>query len=458
VGGVILGKLVFGKDAFGYGLELCLRRAGLVAHAVTPATARGCDLLLVSMFWYANVYELEAFMRHAGIRKGSRPYLLAGGMQATMAPEIILGLVDGVFVGDADDCLGEIVREIEATGSCSHPSVYAGGGVPEPRVCAPTAFAIQTLEQKGVLRCEIARGCRYKCAFCALSGLKPYQEVPFSDLEPVIRRAARRRCSFFAPERTRHSEWQQIKSALTSCRCGDMGQDARLESLQEVAGASVTFGVEGLSERLRRSVGKPFPDGLILDRLGQFVATRKNVARVAMYFIAGLPGEAEEDWQAAWTLFERIGEADWSRRLVLCPVLNPLSPKRFTKLGAVHIDLFADYAARWQRLLRRDGGQWGFRIVETLVWGVWERLLDAIVQRGGVAGAEVVRRMPEALLTRKPPMPERRRLAMRLLATCAGVGITREQLEGPESGVPPPAPLRRTSAPPRRSRDGVAAC
>jgi len=431
--GMIIGKLVFGKDGLNHGLELCLARAGLKAYPVTEATAGACDLLLVSMFWYRNLYELAAFMRKSGIRRGTgKPWVLAGGMQSTMTPEAVAGLVDWVFIGDADDHLAGIVEEIERTGACTHAHVYAAGmpTVPPPAVCSPTAHMIATNEDGGTLRCEIARGCRYRCAFCCLAGLKPYTEVSFADLLPYIKKASGKRCSFFAPERTMHSEWPQIKKALIENNCHDMGQDARLEHLQEVDGASVTFGLEGLSERLRRSIGKPFSDDMICEKMGAFVESRKNVARVSAYFIAGLPEETEEDWAAVWALFERIGKVEWSRRLVLCPVLNPLSPKPYTRLADAHIDLFADYGARWQKLLRRDGGQWGFRIVETLVWGPLERTMDAIVQRAGAAFGAIVADMPTALLCKLPPVAERARVARWLLALCARHGVTREHIEG----------------------------
>lgn len=433
MGGLIIGKLVFGKDGLNYGLELCLARAGLKAFDVTPNTVSGCDILLVSMFWYRNLYELAAFMRKAGIKRGTgKPWIIAGGMQATMTPEAVAGLADWVFVGDADDHMAAVVTEVAESGSCSHPHVYAAGmdAVPTPSVCKPSGFAIQTNEDGGTYRVEIARGCRYKCAFCCLAGLKPYTEVSFADLEPHIKAARGKRSAFFAPERTMHSEWPKIKAALKRYGCHDMGQDARLEHLQEVEGASVTMGLEGLSERLRRSIGKPFSDDMILDRIGAFVESRKNVARVSVYFIAGLPGEDESDWAAVWNLFERIGKAEWSRRLVLCPVLNPLSPKPYTRLRGAHIDLFADYGARWQKLLRRDGGQWGFRVVETLVWGPLERTMDAVVQRGGAKVSEVLSRMPDRALKSAPPLSERTAAARDLLKLCARCGITQAQLEG----------------------------
>jgi radical SAM superfamily enzyme YgiQ (UPF0313 family) len=432
MGGVIVGKLVFGKDGLNYGLELCLAKAGVKAYPVTPATVAGCDILLVSMFWYKNLYELERFMREAGIKKGTgKPWILAGGMQATMTPEAVAGLVDWVFIGDGDKHLRECIDEIASHGTCGSPFIYSEGMdvVPAPSVCKPSAYTIQTSEGKGTLRCEVARGCRFKCAFCCLSGLKPYQEVPFTDLEPHIKATSGKRSSFFAPERTMHKEWPKIKEAIAIHGCHDMGQDARLEHLQEIDGASVTLGLEGLSERLRRSIGKAFSDDMVCERIGHFVETRKNIARVSCYWIAGLPGEADEDWDATWALFERFAKQEWSRRLVLCPILNPLSPKPFTKLKDATIDLDADYGPRWQKLLRRDGGQWGFRVVETLVWGPLERTLDAIVQRSGRQFAGIAKRMPSRLLKGLPPMPHRREASQWMIRLAENNGVSRRQLE-----------------------------
>jgi len=96
--------------------------------------------------------------------------------------------------------------------------------------------------------------------------------------------------------------------------------------------------------------------------------------------------------------------------------------------------LFADYGARWQKLLRRDGGQWGFRIVETLVWGPLERTMDAIVQRAGPAFAGIVSEMPTKLLCKLPPVPERERAARWLLGVCSRHGVTQGALEGVTHG------------------------
>jgi len=429
---MIIGKLVFGKDGLQFGLELCLARAGITAYPVTEATVTGCDVVLVSLCWYRDVYRLEAFQRRTGVHRGTgRPYWLAGGMQATMTPEVVAELVDAVFVGDGEEDLAGLLQQIEEHGDCDHPCLFKSGQdkVPEPKVCTPTAHAIQTNEGHGTWRVEIARGCKWRCAFCALGHLKPYAEVPLGELELVMRRIRNKRASFFAPERTAHSEWAAIKAGLRRHRIQDLSMDARLENLQEVDGPSVALGLEGLSERLRRTVGKPFTDDFILERIGGFVDSRRRVARVTTYFIGDLPGEEDSDWEAAWVLMHRINEAPWSRRLAITPCLFPLTPKRVTRLRDATIHLFRPYEKRWMDLITNHGKQWGFRVIHTLVNGPMERIMDALVERGGAPSYRVVRCLPDIVLCGKPPVSERLMMARKILANCKAQGISLEQLE-----------------------------
>jgi len=433
MGGLTLGKLCFGKDGLQFGLELCLARAGLTAHTVTEETAAGCDILLVSICWYRDVYALERFMRAAKLRKDTRkPYILAGGMQATITPEAIARMVDAVFIGDGDDCLGELVQQISDTGDCQHPNVFHDGDneVPAPRVCAPSAHTITTNDTKGTQRIEIARGCKYKCSFCALGHLKPYAEVSLDDLIPVMRGLKGKRCSFFAPERVSHSQWPEIHRAIKQHGCRDLAMDARLDHLQEVQGASVAFGLEGMSEKLRRSIGKPFSDDMIIERLGEFVRTRKRIARAVMYFIGDLPGEDASDWEAVWALFERINAEPWSRTMAATPALFPLTPKRCTALKDAHIHIFRDYGTKWHDLLTNHGKQWGFRITRTLVNGPMERTMDMLIERGGADAYDVIRCLPDKVLAGKLPVKEREGIARQILQTAERYGITQGQLEG----------------------------
>jgi len=433
-----IGKLYFGKDAIQYGLELCLARAGRQAYRVTEATARAVDVLLVSMFWYLDVYAYERFKRRAGLVKGKPPIVIAGGMQATITPALISKMVDFVFLGDADDALGTILHAIEHGQCPEHPGLWDGEGEPPaPHGCEPSGFAVQTQgDDGGTTRIEIARGCKFKCAFCVLSGLKPYREVSTDAVIEQLRAAPPGRVSAFAPERTCHSGWPKIAEEMQRLGLHDLSQDVRLENMLKLLGTSATIGIEGPSERLRKAIGKRFSDQFILDRLGEFVTSKKRVCMIAAYFIADLPSETNEDWEALRLLFEKMEAAEWSRWLVFKPVLNPLSPKPYTRLADATVHPFRDYETPWLNLLRKDGGQWGFRIVESLVWGPWRRMLDLLVHRGGAEAYGIIHKLPDALLGSMPKKTRRMAMARQLLDECSKHGLAEDRLLGGSTPTP----------------------
>lgn len=431
--GLIIGKLGFGKDEFFYGLELCLSRAGRTAYPVTPKTAKAVDILLVTAFWYKDLYLLAQFLEDAGIdlRKSSRPRILIGGMQATMTPRAFAEFGDWVFVGDGDDHLGPILDAIEAGREPDNPYLYRRGDTetPRPAECSPTAFVLRKGGARDTARIEIARGCVYKCHYCALSGLKPFREVPVEAVLAALAGVPRRSpVVLFAPERTQHSKWAEIQRALADGGWRDLGQDVRLENLHQIAGATANIGIEGISYRLRKAIGKPFKQTYLLDRVGDWVASRKGVAMLSAYFIADLPGEDESDWEECRGLFEAIERADWSRRLTLKPVLNPLSPKPFTPLADAAIHPFRDYQGRWSALLRKGGSQWGFRIVETLVWPPSDRILDVVVQRGGALAGPYARSLTKQARTKRPRMEHRTLQARQLLRLASEMGMSTDLL------------------------------
>jgi len=435
--GLIIGKLCFGKDEFQFGLELCLSKARRSAHAVTTGTAAACDVLLVSLFWYRDVYHLERFLREAGLRKGGSTVLIAGGMQCSLTPRMIARLVDYVFVGDGDDHLGGILDQIERGEKPAHQNLMAvGDPVPAPCECSPSAFGMHKGGRRDVLRIEIARGCKYKCAFCALSGLKSYREIPAKDVLAVLGRHSPGPLSLFAPERVCHSEWPAIEDAALGAGWRDRGQDVRLDHLDRLGvslqmsglrGGGATIGIEGISHRLRKSIGKGYSPEFILEKLGAFVDRAQSVVMIAVYFIADLPGEGDDDWRELEDLFARIEAAPWSRRLTLKPVLNPLSPKPHTPLRDATVHPFRDYETKWRRLLRRsdmDGRGWGFRIAEPLkIWGPLERVMDLLVTTDDPRAYELIAKMPPKILAQHVAVPHRLAVARQIAKRAEADGI-----------------------------------
>lgn len=420
-----IGKIYFGSDTFQYGLELCLFKANRTAQLVTTQTAGSVDILLVSLFWFKDIYIFEQFLRKSGLKNAKkRPIIIAGGMQCTMTPEIISMMVDYVFIGDGDDYLGEILAEIEEGKIPTSKYLYIRemDSVPVPSVCAPCGFSINKGSGRNTTRIEIARGCKFKCKFCCLSNLKPYCEVPFEEIKKQIDNASGF-ISCFAPERAIHSEWDKIEKYIKEKGLKDFGQDARLENITKINSNTVTFGLEGISYKLRKSIGKPFTDEFILEKMGAFVFATNRTAMISTYFIADLPTENKKDWEEIWQLFEKIEKEEWSRFLTFKPILNPFSPKKFTPLENASIHPMVEYGDIWSNLMRKNGSRWGFRIAETMVWSPWLRTLDVIVQRGGKKAYSIVSKFPSKYLDKTPNKKEHNYLCKLLFDECKKLGI-----------------------------------
>lgn len=430
---LLIGTLGFGKDDFFYGLELCLSLAGVKHYSVTPTTAKAFDVILITMFWYRDIYNLELFLRKSGIRKGGKPIFIAGGMHVTMSPLLVAELVDYCFIGDADDALGEILDQIARGDKPEHKALFSADMeiIPKSHECTPLAYAMRKGGKYDVVRCEIARGCRYHCSFCAISRLKPYCEVDADAIIKLIQDIPEKTVSLFAPERTMHSRWKEIQAALIQAGKHDLGQDVRLEHITEVAGNIVTLGIEGISYRLRKSVKKAFKQEYIIQRMKEFIESRARICHISAYFIADLPNEDESDWEELYGLFENIERENFSRFLVFKPILNPLSPRPFTDLASTEIHPFRDYKSRWQKVLRKNGGQWGYRVIESMVWGPFERMMDALATWGGSDAYKIIRKMKSELLRYDIPGSERTHVAHTIIREAVKLGIKEAQLFGP---------------------------
>jgi radical SAM superfamily enzyme YgiQ (UPF0313 family) len=366
--------------------------------------------------------------------------VIIGGVQATMTPELCAEVADYVFIGDGDDYLKGILDDIAAGEKPTCKYLYYKGKkkIPEPAECSPTAFAIQKGNLGNTTRIEVARGCKFKCKFCVLSGLKSYREVPAADIIALLEDLAakkRKIFSLFAPERHFHSGFKEINDAVVRLKLTDVGADTRLENLNKVETNSrkrnATFGLEGISYKLRKSIGKSFTNDYILKQMGEFTMNSSTVVSMTTYFIADLPGECDEDWLELTDLFERIEAADWSRHINLSPVLNPLSPKPFTPFEYAEVHPFRDYSTKWLNFCRKNNERWGFRILEAPVWHPWIRVLDGLVHRGGSQAYQVIKRMPSKLLKTYPKKVDSERMAKKFLNEVHKYDITDEQLFAP---------------------------
>ncbi len=363
-----VGYLTFGRDDFGYGLALCLQSIPNIFR-VTPKTAKYVDWLLFSCFWWEHVYLLADFLRKAGIKKSdtNRPKIIIGGFN-TLNPIPFGAYADHVVCGDGENILPGLLDGKEYEENLWHNSPYL------------KSFCHET---NNIARIEIARGCKYRCKFCAVSHLKPYRELPIDGVEITLRSTRMKRVSLFAPEPTMHSQDKKITEIVHRLGKVRVDSDVRLDHLSNCSDSVPRVGIEGISEKLRRSVNKPYRNEQIIEAVRQAIMDGRK--GLFMYFILDLPGEDEEDWQEFGGLLKKIGELPGASNFLLKPSPSVFLPSPHTPMEFDGINWDRDYARKWSAFFGRgEDRQWDVMMAErNRIFSPVMRVLSMVATRAG---------------------------------------------------------------------------
>lgn len=376
-----VGYLTFGRDDLCYGLEVVKREieaSGHKCYRVTPKTARYCDVLIFSVFWWEHIFVLADWLRKAGIDKkqSNRPRLIAGGF-CTFNPVPMLQYVDAVVVGDGEDITLPAVN-----GDYSGKSVLCEGKQVVEWNNSPTLRPI-CHETNNIARIELSRGCRCRCRFCAVAHLKPYREASIEDIEACLRSTKQKRVALFAPEPTMHSRDDDITMLCRRLGKARQDSDVRLDRLSHRSDSVPRVGIEGLSERLRKSVNKGYSNEKIIEEVREAIkAGRKGIF---MYMILDLPGECEDDWLEFRELLTRIGEIPGADKFLLKPSPSVFMPTPHTPMSGDEIHWEREYGNKWESFFGRgDDRDWKVLMAErSRVFSPHMRLLSMMATRGG---------------------------------------------------------------------------
>lgn len=245
--------------------------------------------ILLSLYWCEALYEWVRFRHRHGI-KYDHPVII-GGNHATGSPRAVAAFCKGVYMGDADEWDGVSLRHIYA----------AGCEIPEPCVVPEIPRRCITMEAKAVAKqsfpiMELSRGCKYRCHYCQYSWMKPYRE---NDADFIMSELANvgGKVRLSSADIPQHSRYHEIEAALESHGVHVTNQDGALFTLKRAAQGLTKmqrFGVDGMSDRLRKMVRKPIRADWLVERIGEY--SRMGVGRCLAYNLFGLPTETREDF------------------------------------------------------------------------------------------------------------------------------------------------------------------
>lgn len=387
-----IGYLTFGRDDFSYGLALCLSRIPThEIYRVTPKTAKYVDVLLFSCFWWEHIYLLADFLRKAGIKKSDsiRPRIIVGGFN-TFNPVPFLSFADAVVCGDGENIIQQVIN-----GDYPSDSVYTAErkSILWNNVTPLIGFCHNTND---IGRLEIARGCKAKCRFCAVSALKPYREVPLDEVEKAIKTTKAKRLAMFAPEPTFHKSNNELQELCRKYGKTRLDTDVRLDRIghRHMDGGVLRSGIEGLSERLRKSVGKPYKNDFIIESVRKAIEQGRH--GIFFYLIMDLPGEEDADFDEFLTMLHGIEGIPGCEKLVLIPSPSVFMPSPHTAMEYDMIHFDRDYGSKWYNMFRGHGlaasvnKPWKFQMAERArIFGPSARVLSMVSTRSGAEFIEI---------------------------------------------------------------------
>lgn len=335
-----------------------------------PVEASGCDVLAFGIpceILFPNVVMLLGL---AGIpirsadRDDSHPIVVAGG-GGLSNPLPLSPFVDAFYLGDAETGAVALMDELAGGGSrtdrLSRVSAQEGVWVPSmgrkrvrwqravglDPVDAPVRPVVPTariIHDRAVI--EIARGCTRGCRFCQATQLaRPVRERSVADIESIARRSIASTGWEDAGLLTlSFSDFTDLPALLAAVdnlerelAVNISRPSLRPDTFVRLAGGSgitgrVTLAPEAGSETFRRRLNKDLSDAQVIEAVT--AAFGLGATGVKLYFMAGLPGETDDDIRAIADLSAEAARAASraGRSGSVSVSISPFVPKPHTPL------------------------------------------------------------------------------------------------------------------------------
>jgi radical SAM superfamily enzyme YgiQ (UPF0313 family) len=277
----------------------------------------------------------------------------------TLNPYPLEGMFHYVVLGDGENVIVDLVKAIEKKNyDFEHPSVLKNAkdrGQTAVASSLPMEHYIEERTNK-ITRIEIARGCKASCAFCQISKVKPYREIPPVVLKNLIATAPTKNIALFSPDRGSYSQYEKIEEWCKKYGKRNIGTDIRLRSIEKTSIASnIRFGIEGFSERERKLVNKPYTNAGIVNAIKHIVEKvqtpkGKAITVITWYMIIGLPGQTQDDYAEFRDLLLEIGsKVKPQKKFTIFLTLNDFLPMPHTKMENDIKEVFEDHYSEWMK-------------------------------------------------------------------------------------------------------------
>ncbi len=324
------------------------------------------DVIIFSISFEIDFFNVIKFLKLSGFplkrkERADFPPVIAGGIAITLNYKPLLNIVDYFITGDGEESVCETVNSLlkgekpqNITGVVSSEennvtsrAIYRGD------IICHSVIATENTEFSNTLLVEIARGCPYKCNFCAVSyNCAPYRIHKTGKIKEIIEKSLPvfDKVGIVGASVTSHPEFidlckwlnsKNIPFSITSLRL-DTVSDNLIEELIKGGNNTFAVAVESCSEDLRKRINKRLSDSEIFDAMEKFI--NHKVLNLKIYIIVGLPYETFEHVEKIVTFVRRIKEMYLMKRKELKNLgsitvsVNPFIPKSNTPFFEFKMD------------------------------------------------------------------------------------------------------------------------
>lgn len=270
------------------GLAASWLRWECARHGVELVEPHDADVILVTASSQQGIPSVRGALRRAKVQ--GKPIVVGGG--GCYGPAVFDEVATVCCVGEGERFIDVLLAK----------GLDAAMALPEAWIPGETRQVIPSqqfpwsvppiMHPDGKVRLFESRGCKHKCLFCQTGWERHY--IPHPDV-----RRLKQQCNAFSQNKvpidlvTNDAGHTLVVNAIK-------GLDAisiRCDALSKVdiirLPRMVRLGVEGVSARLRRAVGKPITTDALVENTEKLCSAGKSVR---WFFVCGLPCETAEDY------------------------------------------------------------------------------------------------------------------------------------------------------------------
>jgi radical SAM superfamily enzyme YgiQ (UPF0313 family) len=331
-------------------------------------TKLGYDIEMISLHHCSDFLRLLKLPQKAPIR-------LIGGHPMQNNPLPIIKYGDAVFVGEAENSIGESLDRIERDGIDGLKNQAGwiisknwkkGMDLPEVVICNPLPENPPYLNRPGTRSAawyvEIARGCPFKCHYCELGYSSKFRIYKKDHLIEVLKRcdlSKTRKINFYAPDEASYPAYKELYEYLKTEGYMAAFSSMRLESVMKnkppiAKNMLIRIGIDGLTESTRARVNKKITNSMILNYYRMLIDA--GHVQFKQFMIFGYPWEKISDFDEFEYLMQGIFRIPLKKNVSLRIKWTPFIPQPCTPLGkedAIYDYDMVDRINTWHALNKR---------------------------------------------------------------------------------------------------------